>query len=322
MQKSRLIEVFSSLSKKDLRDLKKFVCSPFFNQRQDVIDLFDYLEQYMPFKNLDVVRKEVVYNAIFPKEKYDEKRICYTMSFLYKCIKDFLAYNEFTSDSVNNQLYLARATRKRRLVRAFEAEIKLAEKMLQQQNFRNIDYHYLNYQISVEHYEQSTSENRVDVDHFIDLNEELNYFFFGSKLRQICAGITHKTLSSTGMPQDFKEDILKQVENSNLLELPAIAIYYYSYKTLSSPNEEYFNKLRKLIKEHHHVFPSKEFKGILLLGINAAIRRINEGDRSYLRKLFVLYKDGLESGALMENGILSRFTYSNISRTGQGLKEY
>ena len=43
MQKSVLAEIIRSLSKKETRDIAKWLQSPAHNQRQDVVRLFDYM---------------------------------------------------------------------------------------------------------------------------------------------------------------------------------------------------------------------------------------------------------------------------------------
>ena len=42
MIKSQLVELLRSFDKKEIRDCRKWLNSPYHNQRQDVIDLFEY----------------------------------------------------------------------------------------------------------------------------------------------------------------------------------------------------------------------------------------------------------------------------------------
>ncbi|MEQ1745872.1 MAG: hypothetical protein ABMA02_10625 [Saprospiraceae bacterium] len=52
------------------------------------------------------------------------------------------------------------------------------------------------------------------------------------------------------------------------------------------------------------------------------IRRINQSEGEYLRHVFDLYQSGLRHGALLEDGALSRWTYTNIALTALKLREY
>ena len=45
MENTRLLQLLRTFSDTEIRGLKKFVRSPFFNQRREVIDLLDFLEK-------------------------------------------------------------------------------------------------------------------------------------------------------------------------------------------------------------------------------------------------------------------------------------
>jgi len=77
MNKSRLSEIFKSLDKREVKQLRKWVRSPFFNQREDVILLFDYLDKNRPLDKPNKLDRKYIFSKIFPNEKYDEKKIGY-----------------------------------------------------------------------------------------------------------------------------------------------------------------------------------------------------------------------------------------------------
>ena len=107
------------------------------------------------------------------------------------------------------------------------------------------------------------------------------------------------------------------------LKLPAIAIYYHSFKSISGQgSEEHFYQLKKQLDTKGALFPPQELRVIYLLTINYCISRINAGASSFVRESYDLYKNGLERDIFLENGVLSRFTFSNVVTTGLNLKEY
>ena len=83
MEKSALVKIFRKLSKKDIRELRKLVRSDYFNQRADVIRLFDYLAAAMIQSDCDLSKPEV-YKHVFPGQVYDDSLMRYAMSFLLK----------------------------------------------------------------------------------------------------------------------------------------------------------------------------------------------------------------------------------------------
>lgn len=323
MHKSRLIEVFKSLNKKELRELNKFVRSPFFNQRQDVIDLFDYLSNHTPFRRLQKIDREQVFKKIFPKEPYSEKKIGYAMTFLFQTIKSYLTYNEFASEPANSQLYLVRALNKKGISRQFETEWGIANQTLQQHAFRDSNYHFNQYRLHFEKYNFDLRQKRLQTDSFQEYSDELIRYFLSTKLMQMCGVVTNKALSSLDSSKDFRDEILSYVESKDFSDYPAVAVYYYGYKALTEPNSKNnFDELRRLIKKHYKNFPRTELRGIYLLAINYCIKQMSVNRQLFLKEVLELYKEGLTIDVFIENGHLSRFTYNNIVMAGVGLQEF
>ncbi|MCB0544552.1 MAG: hypothetical protein KDC70_13595, partial [Saprospiraceae bacterium] len=75
-------------------------------------------------------------------------------------------------------------------------------------------------------------------------------------------------------------------------------------------------------QEHAAAFSLAETHDLYLMAINFCIRRINRADEQYFREIFDLYRSGLQHGALLEDGILSRWTYNNIALTAMRLREF
>ena len=100
-------------------------------------------------------------------------------------------------------------------------------------------------------------------------------------------------------------------------------MYYYAFKALQDlANESDFEQLKQLINDNWPLFPTNEMRDIYLLAINFCIRKLNKGQRNYIREAFELYKSGFEREVLLEDGQLSRFTYKNVLMLAMGLEEW
>ncbi|HMX41582.1 MAG TPA: hypothetical protein PKD78_14695, partial [Saprospiraceae bacterium] len=116
---------------------------------------------------------------------------------------------------------------------------------------------------------------------------------------------------------------LEAAGHEDMLKSPAVAVYYHAYRMLSAPEEtEPFVQLKTALLEHEARFSKAELRGIYLLAINGCIRRMNSGQRQYIREAFDLYRAALERDFLAENGYLTGFTYKNIIRAGVALGEH
>jgi len=112
------------------------------------------------------------------------------------------------------------------------------------------------------------------------------------------------------------------------LEEPGVALYYHCYSAIENlersdiaKSEQNFQQLKVLIAKHWKLFPSSEIRDIYLFAVNYCIKRLNAGDRNFIREAFELFRSGLKNETLLEEGVLSSFTYKNITRLGMALKE-
>lgn len=80
MENTRLLKLLHTFSKTELQELRKFVRTPFFNQRNEVPLLLDCLLPAL-VKDKPVIDKEAAYRQIFGKTDYNDHRIRMAMSF-------------------------------------------------------------------------------------------------------------------------------------------------------------------------------------------------------------------------------------------------
>jgi hypothetical protein len=333
MQNSRLLELLLTFSPAELTAFGKYLRSPFFNQREDVIKLFDYFFEKKAIKRAGVFDKTTVYESIFPKEKYDEKKLGYTTSFLYQLAQEFIVHNERrASGDAEFHLQLAKSMRRRGLERQYETALKKAEEALAAQPYRNRDYHYLHQQLQLERYESEARQRRIPIAigtrSFQAMADETDTFFIANKLRQSCTALMHKAISQTDYRLDLLDEVMAQVERQQLQHVPAIGMYYFGYRALSEADSKpWFGQLREAMQLHFPLFPKDEMRDIFTLAVNYCIRQINTQRQAseqafFLQQVFEIYQEGLENGVFLTEGVLSRFTYNNIANAGFGLKAF
>lgn len=329
MQNSRLLELLRNLTPAELTAFGKYLRSPFFNHRDDVVRLFDYFFEKKEAKREKVFDKKIVFESVFPGERFDDKKLSYAMSFLYQAAQNFLVYNELMgSGEAAFQIHLARSMRRRGLSRPFETALKKAEDALANQPHRNTDFHYLSHLLHLEKYESGLSERRTASRSFREMAGETDLYFIATKLRQGCTALMHKAVSETSYRLDLLGEVLAQVERQQLQSVPAIGIFYYAYRALTEEDSKpWFGRLREAMRQHFQQFPKAEMRDIYTLAVNYCIRQINTqreagGHEFYLRQVFEIYREGLENEVFTDGGVLSRFTYNNIANAGLGLKAF
>ena len=321
MQESRLLKLLSTLSKDELKGLRGFIRSPFANKRREVVALFDILEK--PLRSGKTIPdKQVVYRQVFPGAAYDDHRIRMAMSFLFQATGQFLAVREFMEDKPLFQRRLSGIFRQRQLPDLFIKTWEEAGKQQAQQPGRNADFFEGQYQLSLEKYRFDVDNQSADRIDFQDLSDQLDRAFLARKLWQACFMLSHQTVRHTHYDFGLLNNAVSYLEKTGYLDVPAISVYYYCWRSLIRPGEKtHFQHFKKLLMQNGDLFPGAELRDLYLLAINFCIRRYNEGSQDYLPEQFELYREGFSKGYFISDGALSRYTYQNAATIGLVLRE-
>jgi hypothetical protein len=319
MEKSRLAQIFSTFSKKEMRDLRKWLQSPSHNQREDVLALYTCLSE-----NEGGLEKEAAFAKVYPDQTYDDAQIRQVMHFLLKAVEEFLIYQEWNEDPVKARIALARVYRRRQLGKLFQRTLDAAIDQQKKSPLRNLVYLENAYLAEYEQYNYLSGLRRTVPLNLQDVSNSLDLHYISNKLRQACLMLAHQNVFKTEYEMGLLDGVLQFVEqNPRLLDTPAVALFYHSYKALSEKDgETHFQALKKALQDYEDFFPESEIRDIYLLAINYCIGRMNAGVAQYVRETFELYRRGLEKKILLQDGFVSRFTFRNVVANGTMLEEF
>ncbi len=311
MRNATLVRLLEKFEKKDLREVRKWLASPMHNQRRDVAELFDYLTHCLA-KAPDQLNKAAAFAVCYPGKPFDEKQVNHLMSWLLASLRDYLAWREWQSDQAQVRLFGCRALRKMDLDDAFEKEWKLARAALEALPYRDEHYHQLSHLLQRERYELASLKRRAVDFPLSGIAVHADMAYRLNKLRFECsAEVARSVARSTAEPPAVP-----------IVE-PSIQLYENLQKALRDPAQEgAFFKAKHLLESNWQLFRGNERRDLYLLALNFCIRKINSGQRDFLREAFDLYRSGLDNRSLFEQGQLSRFTYKNTVTAGLNLGEH
>ena len=321
MENTRLLHLLRTFSDAELRALKKFVRSPYFNQRREVIDLLDFLEKPLKTKR-PAPEKEQAFAAVFGKEQFDDHRIRMAMSFLFQLANQFLAVQDFLADTPQVRLRQATLLRQRKLPdQAGQARVDTTTALLGQPQ-RNADFQQQHYQFLLEKYRAEVEINPTGPLPLQELSHQLDRAFLSRKLWQSCFMLSHQTISNSRYDFGLLDAALSYLETAPALLDPSVAVYYCCYQSLTNPSDPaWFQRFKKILLQHSKLFSPDEMRDLYLLAINFCIRQYNAGNPDYLSEQFDFYRDGLAKQYFLSDGALSRYTYLNAATIGLVLHE-
>lgn len=321
MQKTILWEAFSTLDKAELREMGKFVRSPFFNQKQPLIDLFEYLCDCLKQKKIPDTLS--AHAAVWPDILYDDQRMRLANSDLLELLEHYWTYCEQFVAPQRIRTRLAAQYRKRNLPKHSQIALREARAALNSHHLRNAEYFDDRGDFEVEQYRFAAAVKRFEAFNLQEISDLMDTAFIARKLRHVCFALSHQAVFKTQYEFGLLEAVFDYVKKTpSVFDQPAVALYYHACCFLAGVDGEvHFERFRLLLTTHAALFPEEEIRALYLLAINFGVKKSNEYGEVWLRATFALYKEALARELLLENGFLSRFAYNNIVGIAMRLEE-
>ncbi|MBI1224683.1 MAG: hypothetical protein GC192_05565 [Bacteroidetes bacterium] len=309
MQNTLVFEIVANLSKPEQREVRNFLASPFFNQRSDVQLLFYFLA-----KQASPPSREATWQAVFPGQNFDDQQLRLSLSYLLKLLEQYLILKEKQRDPLPETHLLLAAYRRRKLSRHFEKTQRATTKLLDSQPFRHPTFYFENYLVEHQQYLHLLESGRTKELNLQAVEDQLTTATLAMKLRQACLLRSHQAVFKTPYRITLLDEILALSEQWPYSEKPAVLVYRLCYVALfGEGGDDNFGAFKAVLFEHGERFPKEEIGSLYLLAINFCIKKINANQTDYLREALDLYKQGLKTEMLLEDGQLSRFAYNNIT---------
>ena len=312
MTTTLLWEAFSTLQKPELRDFDRFVRSPFFNRKEQLWRLSDYLRDCLDNQRLP--NPEAGFAAAYPYLAFDGQKMRLAHSDLLELLEHYWMYREKFADPDRAKIRLAGAYRKRNLPKHAQIALREARRSREQQPWRHAEHFEDLHRIELEQFQSASAANRYEAFNLQEISDLLDTTYIARKLRHVCFSLSHQAVFKTQYQFGLLEPIFHYVETENMLQIPAIALYFHACRFLADPAaESHFFRFRETLSAAADQFPPEEVRALYLLAINFGIKKSNEtGELAWYRETFGLYHEALDRQLLLENGVLSRFAYNNI----------
>jgi hypothetical protein len=324
MRNSQLFHIFSALSKKEVRELRKWLLSPIHNQRDDVYQLFEYLSQHLGEEKDKLLTKERLFAKIFPKETFDDARLRQTMHFLQTAIEEYFFYIKIREEPFRETITLVNVYHERKLDKLYEKAIKKLEDEYEAFPFKDDEHLEKGYLIVKEKSNRINEKTRATKLHYQEMSDSLENTFIARKIKLACVMLSHQRVYKTEYDLGLIDALMEYVSNKKeLLDIPIIKVYYHLYNLFRYPNEEtHYFEMKQALKGYNRLFKPAERSDLHLIAINYCIGKMNTGVQKFLREAFEMYQEGIESHFLIINGVLNHLDFRNIVSIGTTLKEF
>lgn len=323
MLKNKLLTILLTFSNYELNRFRKYLLSPFFNENQVLIQLFDFLSKKIKKKDIANLTKQEIWQQLFPTSSFEDVKFRRYCSDLTRLVTDFLTYEAYKKNTNEQVTTLIKVIADRNLSKLYEPLARKEQKRLEKQPIQDAIAHYQKYNLAATQglFKHINRTKPIDI---LSVVKNLDAFYISEKLKYYCTLLNYQYLVDIKEELPFITPLMQYLAQANEVEkFPSITIYYYISLTLSTPKEENnYQLLKKALADYSHLFPKKEAWMMYGYAQNYCIRKINTGDSQYLDELFQLYKEGLDKGLLFTNDELSPWHYKNIVVVGLRLNAF
>lgn len=302
MYNSKFLELIISLDEDEQKQLLKFLPFSTLSNYTTIHKLIDYTIQQINGrkKEENVLKKENVYNYIFPKETYKEQKINKLISDCNKAIEGYIIYKSIAKDTIYHKFALIDFYDKKGMDKFFELELKQTETYIHSMD-ESLKKLWFIIELNEKAFFHETIKN----------NRQSNFQQVFDSVRNYSqlAEIKYRNFALINMNSD-----LKQKECSNIL----FHIHHNIHQLLNnhtSINE--FEECYNLIQEYKNKILLDELKDCLILLISIAIWQVNENLENALNRLFNLYIFLIDNNLIFEqDNTIATGHYKNITTVG------
>ncbi|MBK8636102.1 MAG: hypothetical protein KA767_13175 [Saprospiraceae bacterium] len=308
----------------ELNAFRKFLSSPFFNQKESMITYLDILVEAMKKENgIHELVEQNVWNLIFD-QPFDEVKFRKLNSDFNTLIEKFLIQKEFEEDPHIANYYKINAFKKRNATKLYDSLINDIDVSRRTDPNRNAQYFLNQYNIEKGIFGLIPEDERkmdfksgnygLDID---KISENLDIYFISEKLKYYTEILSWNQLYHTNLNIRGIEIVMKLANNPLFKEIPVIAVFSKIIQIKLEPeNEEHYFELKNLVSQCLHLFPKSEGKEIIDAMLNYCINKVNKGISKFESESLEIYKTALDTESILVNGYLETSDYRNIAVMG------
>lgn len=327
MEKSKLIVVLKTFTKDEIKSFNDFVRSPFFNNETVLIKLADYLQKHHPTYNSPQIEKEKVFAFLYPGKKYNDGLMRNIISDLLRLAEEFLAVTGFQADNIKKGLQLLEELYNRKLWNHFQRQREKTDIEIEKDGFKNGKYFdrkaeltvlYLGFLREEDINFRETHKVLQETSDLMTAGSLVKLLFYNTYMLSVQANI-----GNISYRLNLADEIESFFENKgkHYLQIPYIEAYYLSYKLFETKDEKYFYKLKDSFQRNFNRINNLDKTEIFSAMKYYAF--INEGKTEFIKELFLLYKQEVESGIYNDSDdFIDSGSFMAVVRRGFDAEEF
>jgi hypothetical protein len=290
--------------------------------------LFDLINKEYPELDSVKLKKEKVYEKMFPGKKFKDSTLRLLMFYLYECCEKFIIFSKVRVNKLLESDLLARGLIDRGLTKETEKVLKNYDNLIEAQLIKNerfFRYKYLHSSLSV-HLNEITYPGRYEKyltgDSIDRIVKNLTNYYLLSLLKYYTVVLHVNEMYKSEIDVHSLKELIGTFKPSQFRESPLIEMYYYASLMLEEPSEEtnYF-KLKEILMREEEKIDNDSLVDLYINLENYCVRRGREGKSKFDRELFEVYNMEIEKKVYVQGTIMTHQFYKSAVLTALVVNE-
>ena len=321
MKNTQLIEILRSLSKDEFKEFGKYVISPYFNNRSEVIRFFDAVKKFFPDFDSEELKKVNIFKLVYPGKKYSDVLMRKLISLTTNMVLDFIAIRGFKENTLSYNVMLMDKLRERKLPVLFEKRSKITGELLENTK-RDIIYyeHKLKYTSILNGHFLSSDERSMISKFQIELDDLIEFFLTFAMIQYIRISEWSKSINMN-YDMKFYNEVIDYFESGNENKVTLSVLYFNLMMMISTEEEKYFNNLMKYRNLFESHLSEIDDYNIVITSMQYCYKKVLKGNFEYRKQMFEISKIIFEKN-LIPAGFLEPYLFTNLIRNASYIKEF
>jgi hypothetical protein len=327
MISEKLISLLKTFSKYELNRLRKFLQSPYFNDQDDILKLFELINLYLrkPEKDPQIIEKENVWRNLYPKRKFDDAHLRRLCSQLNQLALRFMVEENRALDPLDETMELQKVLEKPELKKHLDSVERHLQKHFEEMQAKSASSYLAQFNLHFTRFKRASKTVAASdyVDKMLPAEYHLELFYIIQKLKFYVSWLVFRGFRSTPVEMRVIPGFWDYLKTGRYEEIPLIVIYQNIVLCLTEPNNEsHFEILRENLEKFASELTREDLRECYQIAQSYCAFKINQGRTEYNQVVFGLFKRAIDLDILLEENVLQEGIFKNIITISLSVGEF
>ncbi len=327
MFSEKLLVLLATFSKYDLNRFRKFLLSPYFNEQEDLVRLFDLCNNAIRKgpEAVEQLDKRQIWSLLYSEKPIDEAHLRRQASELTQLALQFLGLEFRAKVPAIEWLDLQKALEKPELHKHLSSVERHLEQLVKGEPMPSTVHYLTGFQTYWNIFNRSSKvvANVDFMQKLLPADQFLDNFYVVQKLKFYVFWLLYRNARSTEEDLPIMPGFWEYLKSERFEKVPLVEIYEDIILSLTQPEEEqHFHRLLIKLEKNAHVLNKEDLRECYYIAQNYCAFKVNQGKNEYYQVFFSLFKSIIRLGILLENNQLSEGVFKNMITISLRVDEY